>query len=88
MSITGTEYAGDSFLTKVKLEIVVSHDQVSCASGLRIFYVCNIFILFIENSMLIKWQYISLKNLEQMILIYFIMEVNSNMTLATGGSCD
>ena len=45
-SITGTEYAGDSFLTKVKLEIVVSHEQVSCASGLRIFYVFNFYFYF------------------------------------------
>ena len=44
-SITGTEYAGDSFLTKVKLEIVVSHEQVSCATVvvLGIFMYANFF---------------------------------------------
>jgi hypothetical protein len=53
------------------------------------FFMYAIFIfIFIENSMLIKWQSISLMNLEQMILFYFIMEVNLNKTLATGGSCD
>lgn len=53
------------------------------------FFMYAIFIFIImENSMLIKWQSISLMNLEQMILFYFIMEVNLNKTLATGGSCD
>jgi hypothetical protein len=50
-------------------------------------YAIFIFIIM-ENSMLIKWQSISLIYLEQMILFYFIMEVNLNKTLATGGSCD
>lgn len=40
----------------------------------------------IVNNMLIKWQSISLMNLEQMILFYFIMEVNLNKTLATVGA--
>ena len=53
------------------------------------FFMYAIFIFIImENSMLIKWQSISLIYLEQMILFYFIMEVNLNKTLATGGSCD
>ena len=53
------------------------------------FFMYSIFIfIFIENNMLIKWQLISLMNLDQMILFYFIMEVNLNKTLATGGSCD
>ena len=43
---------------------------------------------FIKNSMSIKWQYLSSKNLEQTILFYFILEVNLMMTLATGGSCN
>lgn len=30
---TGTEFAGDSFLQKVKLEIVVSKDQVFLVTG-------------------------------------------------------
>ena len=68
--------------------LVVSHEQVSCASGLRIFYACSIFISLIENNMIIKWQYLSSKNLEQTILFYFILEVNLMMTLATGGSCN
>ena len=50
---------------------------------LGIFMYAIFIFIFIENNMLIKWQSISLMNLEQMILFYFIMEVNLNKTLAT-----